>query len=92
MSMAQAQFKDGGGEDNAPDALSPTYVEDVEPDEYDQIIGNDIAMRAFLVKHYAASAYDIDGRVLCENLEHVFQWVKAGKVPAHSRSKMKVEK
>lgn len=79
--MTQVRHKDGDGDDSQP-PLSETSAEHADDaDEYDAILASDPALRAYIAKHYVTGAYEIDGRILCENLDKIFNWIKNGTVP-----------
>lgn len=52
---------------------------DADNEELATAIESDLAMRLFIIKYYAHA--DIDGRIMCTNMEAVFQWAKHGTVP-----------
>lgn len=47
----------------------------------------DRRLRKFILEHYAAGAYEIDGRVLVQNMDTIFQWAKNGEVPVGGKHK-----
>lgn len=46
---------------------------------YEFVETNDQRLRCFIVETMASA--DIDGRVLVENMDHAFKWIKEGVVP-----------
>ena len=69
--------------DNTPDTSQPECTSEPEgASVYSAIVADDKALRAFIVKHYGASGYDIDGRIFCENCKAIFDFIKSGVVPA----------
>jgi len=68
--------------DNTPDISETTDASGTEdPSGYAAICADDVQLRAFIVKHYGAAAFEIDGRIFVENLDVVFYWVRTGKKP-----------
>jgi len=68
--------------DNTPDTSPPDTPNGTEdPSGYAAICADDVQLRAFIVKHYGAAAFEIDGRIFAENLDVVYNWVKTGKKP-----------
>lgn len=53
-----------------------------ETPEYEWLLSKDEHLRAFILKHYGSGAHEIDGRILVSNMDAVFQWIKAGTLPA----------
>lgn len=80
--MTQVRHKDGDGDDSQPpQEIFVAGHEDDGEDEYKTILASDPALRAFVAKHYISGGYEIDGRILCENLDKIFNWIKSGAVP-----------
>jgi hypothetical protein len=52
---------------------------DADNEELAQAIESDLAMRLFIIKYYAHA--DIDGRIMCQNMDLLFHWAKTGTVP-----------
>ena len=46
---------------------------------------DDQKLRCFIAKYYMNA--EIDGTILVENMNHIFQWIKDGRVPAKSKAK-----
>jgi hypothetical protein len=60
-------------DDDAFDLVEEKYFWTNEPDEQ---------RRCFIIEHMANA--DIDGPTLVRNMDAVFQWLKAGRVPPES--------
>lgn len=71
--------------DGSPYAEQPLDTEDKGLSGYAAICADEVQLRAFIVKHYAAAAFEIDGKVLVENLQRVYEWVRSGKTGAKER-------
>lgn len=79
--------------DSTPDIAQPEDTTGIsDPSVYSAIVADDKALRAFIVKHYGASAYDIDGRIFVENCKAIFDFVKTGIVPASATARTKTSK
>ncbi len=79
--------------DSTPDtALPEDTTGTADPSVYSAIVANDAALRAFIVKHYGASAYDIDGKIFVENCMTIFKFVKTGELPASATRGSKAAK
>lgn len=62
-------------------------VDGDEAPDYEHLLDHPPALRAFILKHYGAGSFEIDGRVLVENMELVFKWITDGTVPVAGRKK-----
>lgn len=79
--------------DNTPDTAQPEDTTGTaDPSVYSAIVADDKALRAFIVKHYGASAYDIDGRIFVENCKTIFDFIKTGVLPASATRTSKTPK
>lgn len=68
---------------------SPGATGGEDPSGYAAICADDVQLRAFIVKHYGAAAFEIDGKVLVENLQRVYDWVRSGKISDLKPRKLK---
>ncbi len=74
--MAQPELKDG--DDGPDDEFDVDFIPDGPPRFYWAKDPDEIR-RAFIFDKMAEP--NIDGRILVENLEFVFRWLKSGEVP-----------
>lgn len=66
-----------------PESAEP--IDGGDAPDYEWLLQNDAHLRCFILKHYAVGATEIDGKILVENMDKIFDWIKDGAVPRAKR-------